>query len=78
MHERWWVSCAALALAAGLELGSAHTVLSSPQTFRVPGVGWIEEGLLRMMTRDTWARWRPCIIARLCKPAGDRAGRRAS
>ena len=56
-----------LARANGLEVARLETVLSSPQLFRVPWVGRLEDRLLRALADDRWARWRPCIIAEFVK-----------
>lgn len=57
-----------LARVGQLEVVRLETVLSSPQLYRVPGVGRLEDRLLKMLSNDRWQHWRPCIIAQFAKP----------
>jgi len=57
----------ALAAGAQLDVAELQTVASSPQLYKVPLLGALEERLLRLLQRERWARWRPCIIARFVR-----------
>ena len=59
-----------LADAGDMKVECLRTVLSSPQLYRVPGAGWIEDRFLRVLGNERWERWRPCIIAEFVKTAG--------
>lgn len=57
-----------LARQSGLTVNTLQTIESSPQLYRVPVVGAIEQRVLIAMRSERFASWRPCILGRFAKP----------
>ncbi len=61
---------ATLAIGNGLVLERCELLNSSPQTIRIPPLMLVELFLLRAMRAARMARFRACLLAIMCKPAG--------
>ncbi len=57
-----------IAAAQGFRRADIRTVNSSPQLYKVPVAGFLEERLLRALKSERWAERRACIIGRFTKP----------